>query len=174
MEVDAGIIRESDSGDGSGDNGETSGIGVSLEHATVAAESTGRVKRKRRTREQIELDNAAGGIKLATPGTKARKKESFALDLGSLNGMFVAMHMMLAQLSGVEELAITPDEGDAFMKSAQNVARHYSVATTQKTLDWIAFAGCTAGMYVPRGIAVAAKRRSKKQASEPVAFSVGE
>jgi hypothetical protein len=88
--------------------------------------------------------------------------------------MFVAMHLMLAQMSGVEELAITPDEGDAFMKSAQNVARHYSVATTQKTLDWIAFAGCTAGMYVPRGIAVAAKRRGKKQASEPVAFTVGE
>ena len=71
--------------------------------------------------------------------------------------MLVGLHVMLADLTRSPEIAITDDEGAAFMKSAQNVMRHYSVTTTQKTLDWIAFAGCTVGIYGPRIVAIATR-----------------
>lgn len=62
--------------------------------------------------------------------------------------------MMLAQRANCPELAIGMDEGAAFMAAAQNVLRHYSVQTTQKTLDWVAFAGIAGGMYLTRGVAI--------------------
>lgn len=68
--------------------------------------------------------------------------------------MFVGLHAALAIRTGVEELAITPDEGEQFMTRAQAVMRHYSVETTQKTMDWIAFMGCAGMIYAPRAAAI--------------------
>lgn len=74
--------------------------------------------------------------------------------------MFVGLHVMLAERTQTPELAITEDEGKAFMEAAQNVMRHYSVETTQKALDWTAFIGCAAGMYMPRIAAVGMRKRA--------------
>lgn len=65
------------------------------------------------------------------------------------------------------ELFISEDEGDQFMKRAQAVAKHYSVETTQKTLDWIAFGGCAVGMYAPRVVALMMRRRAGQPPYEP-------
>lgn len=70
---------------------------------------------------------------------------------------------MLAMQTKTPELALHPDEGAAFMAAAQNVMRHYSVETTQKTLDWIAFASCVGGMYGSRAMAIAARRGMEKR-----------
>lgn len=83
--------------------------------------------------------------------------------------MIIGLHAALASVSGIEELAITDQEGEAFMAAAQNVARHYSVATTQKTMDWIAFVGCAAGLYVPRVFAVGLRRAERRRAEAPSA-----
>lgn len=77
--------------------------------------------------------------------------------------MFVGVHAMLAANLEAPELAISEDDGKAFMRSAQNVMRHYSVETTQKTLDWIAFIGTVSGMYAPRITAVAVRRRAERK-----------
>lgn len=45
------------------------------------------------------------------------------------------------------------------MKAAQNVLRHYSVETTQKTMDWISFVGVTTMIYAPRIVAISANHR---------------
>lgn len=74
--------------------------------------------------------------------------------------MFVGLHVMLAERTQTPELAITEDEGKAFMEAAQNVMRHYSVETTQKALDWTAFVGVAAGMYMPRIAAVGMRKRT--------------
>lgn len=71
---------------------------------------------------------------------------------------------MLAERMDIPELAVSEDEGKQFMQAAQNVMRHYSVETTQKTLDWIAFAGTSAGIY---GTRVAAYNFRKKQEAAP-------
>lgn len=76
--------------------------------------------------------------------------------------MFVGIHAMLAMQTGVAELAISDDEGKAFTVSAQNVLRHYSVETTQKTLDWIAFFGTAGAIYLPRIASVAMTRKANK------------
>lgn len=68
--------------------------------------------------------------------------------------MFVGVHAALAIRTNTPELMISDQEGKAFMSAAQNVLRHYSVETTQKTLDWIAFVGVTCSMYAPRALAI--------------------
>lgn len=82
-----------------------------------------------------------------------------------MNGMFVGLHVLLAERTNVPQLAISEQEGAQFLGAAQNVMRHYSVETTQKTLDWIAFAGVGAGIYFPRIAAIGIERR--KNASRP-------
>lgn len=77
--------------------------------------------------------------------------------------MFVGLHVMLAERTDTPELAIAEDEGKAFMEAAQNVMRHYSVETTQKALDWTAFVGTAAGMYMPRMAAIGMRKRATRQ-----------
>lgn len=76
--------------------------------------------------------------------------------------MFVGIHALAAMQTNTPELAITNEEGSAFLKAAQDVARHYSVETTQKTLDWIAFAGVVVSMYGTRAFAIGARRRAER------------
>lgn len=73
--------------------------------------------------------------------------------------MFIGVHAMLAAQTNTPELMLQEDEAKAFMKAAQNVMRHYSVAATQKTLDWISFAGVAGGMYGTRFFAISMRRK---------------
>lgn len=41
-------------------------------------------------------------------------------------------------------------EGEDFMSAAQNVMRHYSVESSQKTIDWLAFGGTCCMIYGTR------------------------
>lgn len=77
--------------------------------------------------------------------------------------MFVGLHALLADRMEAPELAISDQEGKEFMANVQNVMRHYSVETTQKTLDWIALFGTASGMYVPRIAAVSIRRKMERR-----------
>ncbi len=79
--------------------------------------------------------------------------------------MLVGVHAVLAMQTKTPELAITEQEGKDFTKAAQNVLRHYSVQTTQKTLDWVAFLGVTAGMYGTRAFAISARHAQERAAA---------
>jgi hypothetical protein len=79
--------------------------------------------------------------------------------------MFVGLHAMLAMQTRTPELMITEQEGRDFTRAAQNVMRHYSVQTTQKTLDWIALGGVTVGMYGTRVYAISARRAGERAAA---------
>ncbi len=57
-------------------------------------------------------------------------------------------------------------EAKAFLKAAQNVARHYDVQTTQKTLDWIALIGSIGSIYGTRTFAIMARKSGERAASE--------
>lgn len=94
-------------------------------------------------------------------------KGKVALDLSSITGLFVGAHILLAEKTGIPELSMGMDEGQQFMKAAQNVMRHYSVQTTQKAMDWIAFAGVSAMIYVPRVVALSNNRRAPRQVQRP-------
>lgn len=73
---------------------------------------------------------------------------------------------MLAQATETPELELSEDEGKSFMKAAQSVMRHYSVQTTQKTLDWISFVGVTVSIYAPRVAAIGFRKRKERDESE--------
>lgn len=77
--------------------------------------------------------------------------------------MFVGAHILLAAKTNTPELVISEDEGAAFMKAAQNVLRHYSVETTQKTLDWIALLGVAGGIYGTRVGAIMMRNNQEKK-----------
>jgi len=88
--------------------------------------------------------------------------------------MFVGMHVMAASNLGIPELAIDMSEGEQFMKAVQNVLRHYSIETTQKTLDYVALVGCIGmiygtrfGAYMIRKKEEAPKKRSGKVVQFP-------
>lgn len=104
-----------------------------------------------------------GSGKSGSASGPAKTSEKVKLDLSSLTGMFVGVHLMLAHATGRAEWAISPDEGKQFMDRAQAVMRHYSVTSTQKTLDWIAFGGTAIGIYAPRIVAIAANKRNERQ-----------
>jgi hypothetical protein len=98
-------------------------------------------------------------------GTRSAKKEKIqvsTLDLSGLTAMFVGAHLMLSQATRTPEIAITDDEGKHFMDAAKNVMRHYSVESTQKTLDWIAFVGVGFEIYGTRAIAISVRHRTEK------------
>jgi hypothetical protein len=73
----------------------------------------------------------------------------------------VGIHALLAERTNTPELAMEMDEGKQFMTAAQNVMRHYSVETTQKTLDIIAFCGVTAQLYMPRIAAITIRKKTE-------------
>lgn len=76
--------------------------------------------------------------------------------------MFAGTHALLAMRLDCPELMISEIEAKQFMHSAQNVLRHYSVTTTQKTLDWTAFVGCALGIYGTRAFAVSQRLKSER------------
>lgn len=73
---------------------------------------------------------------------------------------------MLAQATHTPELELTEDEAKEFLTQAQRVARHYSVETSQKTLDWITFIGAGAAMYGSRAIAIRNRHRDERRAAQ--------
>jgi hypothetical protein len=85
------------------------------------------------------------------------------VDLSSLTGLFVGAHLQLAAATQTPELVISDDEGKQFLNSAQDVLRHYSVETTQKTIDWIAFIGSFGMMYGTRYIAISNRHARERK-----------
>jgi hypothetical protein len=76
--------------------------------------------------------------------------------------------VLLAGWAETPELAITDDEGAKFLAAAQNVMRHYSVKSTQKTLDWITFAGISAQIYGQRFMALSIRLRLEQNPRPPM------
>lgn len=76
--------------------------------------------------------------------------------------MLVGISTMLAMRMDAPEFAVPQDEMAYFLKTAQNVARHYNVETTQKTLDWIAMIGVGGQVFGTRAVAFAVRTRNER------------
>jgi hypothetical protein len=55
---------------------------------------------------------------------------------------------------------MTENEAKQFMIAWQNYLRHFSIAATQRTVDLVTACGVTLFLYVPRGVALAERRRN--------------
>jgi hypothetical protein len=73
---------------------------------------------------------------------------------------------MLSMQTGIAEFAVSPEEMEEFTKAAGNVARHYNVETTQKTLDWIALVGVSAHVFGTRAVAIMVRTRKDRKSGE--------
>ena len=93
-----------------------------------------------------------------------KAQDQVQVDLSSITGLFVGLHLVLAQTTGTPEIAITDEEGEQFMSAAQKVMRHYNVQTTQKTFDWVALMGVSETIYGTRLYAIMQKEPVKPQA----------
>ena len=82
--------------------------------------------------------------------------------------MLIGISTMLAIRTGMEEFQVGEDEMSAWLGSAQKVARHYSIETTQRTLDWIAFVGISGQVFGTRAVAIAMKARQQQKPSAEV------
>lgn len=77
--------------------------------------------------------------------------------------MLIGISTMLAIKLEEPAVMVSESEMDAWLKAAQNVARHYSVETTQKTLDIVAFAGVSLQVFGTRAVAITAKNKKRKK-----------
>ena len=77
--------------------------------------------------------------------------------------MIVGISAMLALQTGFEQIEAGEDEVRGWLKAAQRVARHYSVKTTQKALDWIAFSGISAQVWGTRAVAVVVEMNHRER-----------
>jgi hypothetical protein len=93
--------------------------------------------------------------------------------LSAFVGIWCGLHAQVAQLSGNPELAISEDDGRAFLGSLQNVLRHYPITASQKALDWAAFAFTASFIYVPRFAAVQKRAREAPPGNRPPPMSEG-
>jgi hypothetical protein len=132
--------------------------------AAVAPEPDRRTTRTRKDGQPWGKRTAGG-----KPTGAGKEKVKGSVDLSSLTGMFVGLHVVASQSLQVPELAMDMAEGQQFMSSAQNVLRHYSVETTQKTLDWIAFAGTCCMIYGTRFGAYMVRKAGERNAERPTA-----
>jgi hypothetical protein len=85
--------------------------------------------------------------------------------LTGLAGVWAMMHVQLARLTDTPELAMAEADAKTLMVAAQNVMRHYSIAATQKAVDWMTFASVATFMYAPRAVAVRKRMRRRPGAS---------
>lgn len=109
---------------------------------------------------------SGAGTSGAGKGT-GKEKTRAALDLSSLTGLFVGIHVIASGATNVPELVIDQSEGDAFMKSAQQVMRHYSVESSQKTIDCLTFGGTCCMIYGTRFGAYMLRKREEAKAETP-------
>ena len=55
---------------------------------------------------------------------------------------------------------MTESEAKSFLLAWQNYLRHFSIAATQRTVDLVTACGVTLFLYVPRGMALAERKRA--------------
>ncbi len=79
-----------------------------------------------------------------------------------MHGVLVGIHLGIAHATNSPEMTLADEEATGFLIAAQNVMRHYSIEATQRSLDWVAFFGCVAGIYGPRAVAIKVRRMEEK------------
>lgn len=70
--------------------------------------------------------------------------------------------MLLAKVSKIPELELDEAEAKKLSDATANLAKHYNIAVSQKTLDWTNFVTALSGVYGPRIFVIASRKRAEK------------
>lgn len=121
-------------------------------------------------------DNAGSGDrprrKYTKRGTGSAVGKETPLSVDGVSAILVSVHTILAAFIKVPELALDPREADEMAKAAANVARHYDVSASVKTLDWVNLATTCATVYGTR--IYAARLRMKEEKTKATPGGLGE
>jgi hypothetical protein len=95
--------------------------------------------------------------------TAGKKIEGNSLDLSAASGLLVGIFAMLSMQTQAPEWEIAKPEIDDFLLHVKNYSRHFSVKTTQKSLDLalLTFSGVT--VFGTRGIATVNRLRRERE-----------
>lgn len=101
-----------------------------------------------------------------TSGGTAKAKNTKEMDVDGLSAIFLSSHQLLAAIAKSPELAIDEIEAKNLAAGVSNVARHYNMGTTQKTLDWFNLFQALALVYGTRIFAMRDKFKRKPKTDQ--------
>lgn len=70
--------------------------------------------------------------------------------------------MLLAKAAKIPELQLDEDEAKKLADATANVARHYNISVSQKTLDWSNFVTAISSIYGTRLFVIGKRKREEK------------
>lgn len=99
------------------------------------------------------------------PGSR-NTKSAPSLDISGLEKILLSAHTMLAAVTS-PVMVIDGEEAKLMATGISNVARHYDVSATEKTLDWANLFMALGAVYGPRIMTMDWKRKPKAAAEKP-------
>lgn len=99
------------------------------------------------------------------PGSTNAKK-SAPLDINGLEFLLLSTHTMMAAMMKTPELELDKEEAHQLAQASANVARHYDISATEKTIDWIALFMALGTVYGPRMVTIGLSRKKKPDAAK--------
>lgn len=132
--------------------------GAATADAGPAEPAVSRTGRRQRSDKGIPRGSHTTGA-----GAGAKTAKTAKLDLSAFTGLFVGFHAALAQAADCPPLAISAEQGEEYLTTVQRVLSHYSLESTQKTLDIAALVGATATMYGPAAFWLFSRRGQRRE-----------
>lgn len=100
------------------------------------------------------------------PGSTNKAKGS-TLDISGLEAILLSTHTMLAALTS-PVMKIDSEEAKVLATGVSNVARHYDISATEKTLDWANLFMALGAVYGPRIMLADWRKKPKPKANGAV------
>lgn len=144
---------------GNGDDGNQGNAGVDFGTLADSGASAGEPASGSGSGRKRRSD--AGQPRGPRGGTGQEKKVG-NLDLSGIEGLLIGIHALIAQRTNCEAWELTEDEAKGFLKACGNVARHYGVKQTQRTIDHIALFASLGTIYGTRIMAYRVQKMSEQ------------
>ena len=103
---------------------------------------------------------AAAANKIDPPPAATVKRIPAPIDIESLARQLQGLHLMAAEVTHEPAWALTPAEAKNLAVSLAEIARQYSVSVNPKVAAGLQLAGVAAAIYLPRMLAIRAKREA--------------
>lgn len=106
---------------------------------------------------------AAAADKISPPPAATVKHTPAPIDIESLARQLQGLHLMAAEVTHEPAWILTPAEAKNLAVSLAEIARQYSVSVNPKVAAGLQLAGVAAAIYLPRMLAIRAKRETAQR-----------
>lgn len=130
---------------------------------TVVSEEPKKRRGRPRKTPEIPTEEVGGAAPASRPRKTAKAK---SVDTESLGKQIAGVHQIAAMMTGLPELAITPEEGAHLAKAITAVCDEYGLNFDGKTGAAIQLFAAAGMVYGPRAFAIVARMRQQKAKAE--------